>query len=225
VRLRLVLAKGDPSPGSRPPSSVSTSLQVFATAPPGFFVELSRMQVTAVELRKGLLGAGIGLGRYVFPLHDLEPMPSGAPLPGPILAPQLAAGPVTRPGLPPGGPEQVTLPVAVQSREQPDGVPLSRILAAAKAAAPSVAGLAVRGEKLVVTYDRVPTAEEQERLRTFLGDRRQLDELREPAPAGGPATADDLEGVLLDQATPDADWIQAFRRYAVERLIPPREEG
>jgi len=136
VRLRLVLAKGDPSPGPQPPSSVPTSLQVFATIPQGFFVGLSRMQVTAVELRNGLLGAGSGLGRYVFPLHDLEPMPSGAPLPGPILAPE-----------------------------------------------------------------------------------------REPPPAGAPAAADDLVAVLLDQATPDADWIQAFRRYAVERLIPPREEG
>jgi hypothetical protein len=31
--------------------------------------------------------------------------------------------------------------------------------------------------------------------------------------------------VLLDEATPDAEWIRAFRRYAVERIIPAREDG
>ena len=119
--------------------------------------------------------------------------------------------------------EQVELPVAVQTRDQPDGVPLHRILAAAKAASPSVAGLAVRGRTLMVVHDGVPTAPEQKRLRALLGDPQKLSGLREPSPPTTPAA--DLEGILLDQATPDAEWIKAFRRYAVERLIPPREEG
>ena len=121
--------------------------------------------------------------------------------------------------------EQVELPVAVQSHDQPDGVPLHRVLAAAKAASPSVAGLAVRAGTLMVVHDGVPTAPEQKRLRALLGDPQKLNELREPSPPAVPATAGDLEGILLDQATPDAEWIKAFRRYAAERLIPPRKDG
>jgi hypothetical protein len=120
--------------------------------------------------------------------------------------------------------DEVELPVAVQDRDQPDGVPLQRILTAAKAASTSVTGLAVRGGTLLVLHDRVPTAKEQRRLRTLLGDPEKLDQLREPPPAVG-AEAGDLERVLLDEATPDAEWIRAFRRYAVERIIPAREDG
>lgn len=120
--------------------------------------------------------------------------------------------------------DEVELPVAVQDRDHPDGVALQRILAAAKDASTSVAGLAVRGGTLLVLHDRVPTAKEQRRLRALLDDPQKLGQLREPPPAAG-AEAGDLERILLDEATPDAEWIRAFRRYAVERIIPAREDG
>ncbi|MGE5287149.1 MAG: hypothetical protein ACM3ML_08115 [Micromonosporaceae bacterium] len=164
------------------------------------------------------------MSRYVFTEQDLEPL--RPILQGPLIAQALAAAvPIKRFETPPGRVEEVELPVPVRSRDQPDGVPLERILEAAKAASPSVRGLAVRGGSVAVIHDGVPTAQQERRLRRLLGDQQTLSKLREPPQSAVTASMGDLERVLLDQATPDAEWMQAFRRYAVEQLIQPQGRG
>jgi hypothetical protein len=32
----------------------------------------------------------------------------------------------------------------------------------------------------------------------------------------------DVKAILLDESTPDAEWLQAFRRYAVDTLLKER---
>jgi hypothetical protein len=164
------------------------------------------------------------MSRYVFTGRDLEPLRSL--LQGPLVAQALAAAvPIKRFEPPTRRVERVELPVTVQSRDQPDGVPLHLILAAAKETSASVSGLAVRGGTVIVIHEGSPTAQEQKRLRKLLGDQQQLNKLREPAPPTAAAGAADLVQTLLDPATPDAEWMQAFRRYAVEQLIQPNGHG
>ena len=162
------------------------------------------------------------MSRYKFTARDLEPL--RAILQGPVVARALAAAvPVKHFDAPARHVEVVELPVAVRSREQPDGVPLQEILAAAKAASPTVRGLAVRGGAVVVIHDKAPSQPAQRRLRDLLGDRQKLTELGRARPPNAPAgdDADDLRRALLDETTPDAEWMRAFRRYAVQRLIEP----
>lgn len=162
------------------------------------------------------------MGRYVFTGRDLEPL--RPILEEPVIAQALAAAVMIKQFQARGTrQDEVELPVPVRSRDQPDGVPLDRILEAAKAASSTVQGLAMRGGTAIVIHDGTPTAQQQKRLRQLLGSQEKLNELNEPSPpppaAGAPEGAGDLKQLLLDQATPDAEWIRAFRRYAVEQLI------
>jgi hypothetical protein len=148
-------------------------------------------------------------------------------LQGPMAARLLAAAVPIKHFEPPSRQvETVELPVAVRSRDQPDGVPLQDILAAAKAASPTVRGLAVRGGTVVVIHDRAPAPQARKKLRDLLGDRQKLTELRgPPTPEAAAGEGDDLRRVLLDDATPDREWLRTFRRYAVQRLIEPDGHG
>jgi hypothetical protein len=165
------------------------------------------------------------MSRYKFTARDLEPLRTF--LQGPMVARVLAASVPIKHFEPPARQvEVVELPVAVRSRDQPDGVPLQDILAAAKAASPTVQGLAVRGGTMVVIHGSAPAPQARKKLRDLLGDRQKLTELRAPpTPVAAPAGADDLRRVLLDDATPDDEWMRAFRRYAVQRLIEPDGHG
>ena len=106
------------------------------------------------------------------------------------------------------------------SRPHHDGVPLPEILKAVQAEVPGVTGIAVRRGKTVLTNEAPLTAEQKRKIDRLLRDRRRLIALR---PAGGAdlATEDPgaLRKVLLDQGTPDTEWLRAFRRYAVAELI------
>jgi len=157
--------------------------------------------------------------RYKFTERDLRGLRTF--LQQPTVATALAAAvPIKRFAPPAKQLDEVELPVAVESRDRPDGVPLNLILAAARKAAPSVSGLVVRGGRVVVSHRSAPTAKERKQLLKLLGDRNELGKLRR-TPTPQLVGAADLERVLLDDATPDADWLRAFRRYAVEQLIKP----
>lgn len=116
--------------------------------------------------------------------------------------------------------EEIELPVAVQSRDEPNGVPLHEILKTVQAEVPGVSGIAVRQGRAVLTHKGPLTAEHKRKIGRLLQDDRRLLALR---PSGGPDVAADspeaLKQVLLDQATPDVEWLRAFRRYAVAELI------
>jgi hypothetical protein len=116
--------------------------------------------------------------------------------------------------------EEIELAAAVQSREEPAGVPLHEILKAVQAEAPGVTGIAVRGGKAMLTHEAPLTADQKRKIGRLLQDRRRLMALR-PA-SGSDLAADDpaaLRKILLEEATPDAEWLRAFRRYAVAELI------
>lgn len=164
------------------------------------------------------------MSRYKFTAADLKSL--RPILEGPLVRRALAAAvPVKRFEAPARHVDVLDLPVAVRSRDQPDGVPLEDILAAVKAESPTVRGLAVRGGAVVVIHDKAPPAAAQKRLRALLGDRQKLIDLRRLTPVAAAGGAGDLRRVLLDDATPDAEWLQAFRRYAVEQLIEPDGQG
>ena len=159
------------------------------------------------------------MARYRFTLRDLAPLRGllDAPFAREVLD---ATIPIKRFG---GARqrEEVELSVEVQSREQPDGVPLHEILKAVQAEVPGVSGIAVRQGRAVLTHEAPLTAEQRRKIGRLLRDRRRLMALR--APSRSDLAAKDLEElrkVLLDAATPDAEWLRAFRRYAVANLIP-----
>jgi len=108
--------------------------------------------------------------------------------------------------------QQLPLPVTVRGRGAPDGVPLEEILAAAKAAASTVEGLVVRDGELTVVHSAEPDAGQRERLDRLFADRGGLLAL-------GRAVRRTSLTVLLDEATPDALWLKAFRQWAVSELL------
>jgi hypothetical protein len=159
------------------------------------------------------------MARYRFTVRDLAPLRSllDAPFAREVLD---AAIPIKRFG---GARqrEEVELSVAVQSREQPDGVPLHELLKAVQAEVPGVSGIAVREGKAVLTHEAPLTAAQRSKIGRLLQDRSRLTARR--APGGSELAAADSEAlrkVLLDDATPDPEWLRAFRRYAVAALIP-----
>jgi hypothetical protein len=149
-----------------------------------------------------------------------------------------ATGPPSDPGR---HVERLRLPVPVRGRANPDGVPLAELLAAAQAVLSTVEGAAATGAELTLICTAEPTAAQRRRLRKLLDDREKLLALAEPPAAarssddaeppaarssddaGPPAAADGaaLRELLRDESTPDAQWLRAFRRWAVSELIPP----
>jgi hypothetical protein len=112
------------------------------------------------------------------------------------------------------------LPVDVHSVDKPEGVPLHSILKAIQDKVPGVKSLVVRDNRLFIGHADSPTDEDRARVARILSDKATLETLR-AAPAGDAVPAD-LEKTLLDDATPDAAWMRAFRRYAVSHLISRR---
>jgi hypothetical protein len=170
------------------------------------------------------------MSRYVFTRQDLEPLRSFLGLPGARQALQ-AAVPIKR-FAPAQVQERLPLEVDVRSREKPDGVPLEAILDEAKKASPSITGIAVRGNAVVFTHSREQKPEEKVQLDRLLKDKTRLTKLGQIAraerpavlrTAARPARSDgELEALrerLLDDATPDDQWLRAFRRYATQVLL------
>jgi hypothetical protein len=156
--------------------------------------------------------------RYVFTERDLEPLRALLELP--LAHEALAAAvPIKRFDPPTHGGETIELPVAVLSRDNPDGVPLPEILARLKQDVPSVSGLVVRGDTVRVTYDQPPAKKDSAVVGKVLADRQALLDLRGSVVDKLPEHA--LEAVLTSDATPDAEWLGAFRRWAVSNVIKP----
>jgi hypothetical protein len=163
------------------------------------------------------------MGRYVFKSKDLAPLRAWIDTP---IARQVleSAVPVKRFDTQPVFREEpIELPVAIQSRDTPDGVPLHAILKAVQAEDPTISGITVRGDKVFLKHGTKPLAGQRDKVRGLLKDSRKLNALRAP-PAPKPQVAlkgESLEKLLLDDETPDAEWLSAFRRYAVANLIKP----
>lgn len=153
--------------------------------------------------------------RYVFTERDLAPLRALLDLP--LAHEALAASvPIKRFDPPAGTGDTIELPVDVQSSDNPDGVPLREILARLKRDVPSVTGIAVRGGTARVTYAKTPTKRDAGTVGKVLGNRAELMELREQQPP-----RERLQAVLESDATPDAEWLGAFRRWAVDNVIKP----
>jgi hypothetical protein len=117
--------------------------------------------------------------------------------------------------------EQITLPVNVLSREHADGVPLEAILREVQKTTPTATGIVVRGDRVVITYSKPPDPQDKARLDQLLRDASRLRGLEPPA-ARAAARPPELLAILRDESTPDADWLRAFRRYAVDNLFEER---
>lgn len=165
-------------------------------------------------------------GRYIFTKKDLEPLrpflenPVGQQLIRGAVPIKKAAGPARHVEL-----AEVELPVAVESREAPEGVPLSEVLKAVQEKVPEVKGLAVRQGRISITYEGEPSRADRTKIERLLSNRKNLEDLKRPIPgplgvrgmaAESPAA---LERVLKNADTPDAEWLRAFRAYAVQNLI------
>ncbi len=116
--------------------------------------------------------------------------------------------------------EEVTLPVAVLSRDNPEGVPLDAILAEVQKTTPTVKGIVARGGKVFLMHGDRPKPEDQEKLHGLLQDRLALLKLRRVPFRDMPEA--ELESILRDENTPDSEWMRAFRQYAVRRLLRER---
>ncbi|MCE9672838.1 hypothetical protein LY474_34035 [Myxococcus stipitatus] len=160
------------------------------------------------------------MGRYVFKSKDLAPLRKFIDQPAARLVLETAV-PVKRFEQTSGFTEDVVeVSVTIASGQNPDGVPLHAILRAAKEEDPTVVGITVRGDRLFLKRGGEPKAEQTQRLRKLLDDPQRLLALRaSPPPKALSLTAESLEALLLDEGTPDAEWLRAFRRYAVDNLI------
>jgi hypothetical protein len=157
------------------------------------------------------------MGRYKFTPKDLEPLRPFLDLP---LARDVvdAAVPVKRLARADVR-EELTLPVEVLSREHTEGVPLDAILAEVQKTTPTATGIVARGDKIVITHSRAPKPQERAQLEKLLTDPSALRTLKEPIVRVSAAKRKDVKAILLDESTPDAEWLQAFRRYAVDTLL------
>jgi hypothetical protein len=162
------------------------------------------------------------MGRYVFKARDLAPLRAWIDTP---IARQVleSAVPVKRFDTQKVFREEpIELPVAIQSRDTPDGVPLHAILKAVQAEDPTISGITVRGDRLFLKHGTKPLTGQRDRVRELLKDSRKLNALRPQQPPKPQALKpESLEKLLLDDETPDAEWLSAFRRYAVANLIKP----
>ncbi len=158
------------------------------------------------------------MGRYKFTRKDLEPLRAFLDLP---LARDVvdAAVPVKR-LVRAELREEVTLPVEVLSREHADGVPLDAILQEVQKTTPTATGIVARGDKVVITHSKAPKPQERTKLQELLKDASRLRTLKEPVVRA--PKKKDVKAILLDESTPDAEWLQAFRRYAVDTLLKER---
>lgn len=160
------------------------------------------------------------MGRYKFTRKDLAPLRGflDLPLARDVVGAAVPVKRLVRPALR----EEVTLPVQVLSREHADGVPLDAILREVQKTAPTATGIVARGGKVIITHSKPPKPQERTKLNQLLADAPKLQALRPQADVRRVARGQDLEAILRDDATPDAEWLQAFRRYAVGTLLKER---
>ena len=107
--------------------------------------------------------------------------------------------------------------VDIQTRTAPHGIPLHSLLAAVQKEVPGVNGMHLRGDTLMVSHAAPPSDEDRDRIARVLSD-VALHNATHSASTSVPDHANVLE-TLKNPATPDAEWLQTFRQYAVTFLL------
>ena len=159
-------------------------------------------------------------GRYIFTKKDLEPIRKLFDNP---ISRKLIEGtsPIKKVTGKPAHVEtaEIELPVEIQGRENPEGVPLSEVLKAVREKVPGVRGLAVRQGRVSITYGEVPSRADRTQVERLLINRKGLEDLKRPELRRMAQGPEGLEQILKSAETPDAEWMRAFRAYAVQNLI------
>ena len=117
------------------------------------------------------------------------------------------------------------LPVKLQTRTNPDGVPLGDVNALVKARVPGVRSVVVRDGAVLVSWAKAPTAEMRASLKATLTDKKAFSDLHDKVRNPPVLTDDQLRDKLLAKTTTDEEWLQSFRRYQVAKLTvepPPK---
>jgi len=168
--------------------------------------------------------------RYRFTASDLAPLTQliGRPDAQRLLE---RAVPVKRFNPAPKALEQVPmdLPVTVQDRDHPDGLPLADVTALIKQRIPGVRSVLVRDGQVLVAYDQPPTDATRSALVALAQDKPTFDGLvaQRQKELGG-ATEGDLRNKLLQPGLDDLEWLKTFRLLQVSKLAgeppptPPR---
>ena len=163
------------------------------------------------------------MARYVFTERDLAPLRRilDTTVGRQFLA---AAIPIKRASRRAGRVEEVQPgpPVEIMTREKPDGVPLHEILRVAREKVPGVEAMALTGGQISITYAEGTSPADREKIDKLLADRATLEALRPAtAPVQPRPVRPEIDRVVRNPATPDAEWLRAFRTYATERLLEP----
>ena len=110
------------------------------------------------------------------------------------------------------------LPVEVQSRETPDGVPLHQILSSLQSEVPGLRAMHVSDRTLMLTYAAPPSDEDRGKIARILSNPSHLTTARSASLVATRPEVDETD-ILRDPALSDQDWLHAFRQYAVKFLI------
>lgn len=158
--------------------------------------------------------------RHTFTDLDFAPLRSflAQPAAQKLLA---SAVPVKLFGPGPGHAEDtgISPPVDIRTREAPQGVPLEHVLTALQTQVPSVHGLVLRNGTLQVSATQPLSSDDREKVARLLTNRGTLAALNVPAASVAAPPSGDLVQKLLNADTADADWMKAFRQYAVTNLV------
>jgi hypothetical protein len=164
----------------------------------------------------------VAVPRYLFKPEDLAPLRRilDHPVAQRILS---RAIPLTQFDKPPAAVDWVTdpLPVSVQTRGNPRGLPLGALNEYLKKRVPGVRSVVVRDNSVLVTWDQPPTSEIQARLKAALTDGAALKRVVETTVAPAPASDAELKAKLLAPETPDDEWLRTFRQVQVAALRRP----
>lgn len=163
--------------------------------------------------------------RYQFTARDLEPLKRliGRPDAQRLLE---RAVPVKRFNPAPVKLEQVPLdlPVTLQDRNNPDGLPLADVTELVKKRVPGVRSLVVRDGRMLVAYDKPPTDAARAKLTALAADKPAFDKLvAKRRKEQETPDEDELRDTLLKPALDDVEWLKTFRRLQVAKLAA--EEG
>src|SRR6185436_9523561 len=94
------------------------------------------------------------------------------------------------------------LPVDIQSRENPEGIPLDKILTAVQEKVPSVNSIVVKNNQVFVTSAGKPSSADAAKVTKILSDKKTLENLQ-PAIFRG-------TGLRAGRTVPDADLINTL---------------
>jgi hypothetical protein len=166
--------------------------------------------------------------RYRFTADDLEPLRRLIDRPDAQRLMERAI-PVKRFNPAPRRLEQVPLdlPVTVQDRNHPEGVPLADVAGLLKTRVPGVRSVMVRDGRLLVAYDEPPSEDARAKLTALARDKASFDALLAKRRKEREApTENELRAKLLKEGLDDLEWLRVFRLLQVkltkDQPKPPR---